>query len=315
MSFHTRDHLSSPPLPQETSLSDYTVDSNTTFVETPATAPTPGSPVHHRPGYRRITSLNDQDTAYHGPEYSPHRRENSHGHGLGIKNLKPLPSAPPRARSNYVTPASADPLLSPPPMQSQRGYRPLDNDPLPEGNEPWDENASRNEPFQPFVADSETESLRNQTPAATVQSFESPGTLELAIFRSFPHPPPQARKMLLWEDHSSLPILDPAYCSQPSTKVPANVRYFCRTRVPSQTKIASWERQLARCIRHDPFGLLYLAVRSLAWDCNCQAPVWPWDHQHWKDAACNSISGGRRHCEKHRVVFRDRLRHFSRASP
>lgn len=178
MTFHAGRAIPSLPLHQEASdISDYTVDSTSTFVDSPpATVPTPGSPVHHRPGYRRVASLSGQDTAYHGPERSPNRLEDLHEQGLGIKNLKPLPSASPGGRSSPSTPASGNPLLSPQTTRLQNAYRSWDDDPLSEGNEDWDENVPRIQPFQPFVADAETESLRKHTPAPTVESFEPPGT-------------------------------------------------------------------------------------------------------------------------------------------
>lgn len=178
MSFHTTQAVPSLPLHQEASdLSDYTVDSTSTFVDSsPATAPTPGSPVHHRLGYRRIASLSGQDTAYYGPERSLNRVEDSHEHGLGIKNLKPLPSASPGGRSSPSTPASANPLLSPQTTQSQNAHRSWDDNSLREGNEDWEEDVPRTDPFQPFVADAETEGLRKHTPAPTAESFEPPGT-------------------------------------------------------------------------------------------------------------------------------------------
>ncbi|KAI4197897.1 MAG: hypothetical protein LQ350_005656 [Teloschistes chrysophthalmus] len=161
MSIPPRKPISTPTLRQQPSnLSDFTVDSTSTFVDTPATAPTPGSPVHHRPGYQRLGSLNEQDTAYHG-------RQISQEHGLGITNLNSLPSSLPQARSTPGAPASANPLLSPPLLKSQIGYKRLDDDPIQEGDEGWEHDASQNEPFQPFRADSETESLRKQAPAPT----------------------------------------------------------------------------------------------------------------------------------------------------
>ncbi|KAL8764724.1 MAG: hypothetical protein Q9194_006878 [Teloschistes cf. exilis] len=161
MSIPPRKPISTPTLRQQTSnLSDFTVNSTSTFVDTPATAPIPGSPVHHRPGYQRLGSLNEQDIAYHG-------RQISQEHGLGIANLNSLPSSPPQARSTPSAPASANPLLSPPLLKSQTGYKRLDDDPIQEGDEGWEQGASQNEPFQPFRADSETESLRKQAPAPT----------------------------------------------------------------------------------------------------------------------------------------------------
>lgn len=155
-------------------LSDYTADSTTTYVNTPSTAPTPGSPVHHRTGYRRLASFNDQDTAYHGPQHSPKPSRNLQEHGLGIKNLKPLPSPSRAGLGSPETPGSRNALLSPPLVQSRREYKPVD-DQTREDNGDWDDYTSRADSFQPFVADSETERLHRQTTAPTVQSFEPLG--------------------------------------------------------------------------------------------------------------------------------------------
>ncbi|KAL8718600.1 MAG: hypothetical protein Q9225_004285 [Loekoesia sp. 1 TL-2023] len=181
------DDISSPSLRQETSnLSDYTVDSTSTFVNTPTTAPTPGSPVHHRTGYRRLASFSDQDTAYHGSEISPPSHKKLQEHGLGIKNLKPLPSAASPGHSNPDTPASASPLLSPPLLQSRRKYKPLQS-PVTEGPGDWEEYTPRSEPYQPFVADSETENLRQQTTAPTIQSIEPSGTNRISFVYRISH--------------------------------------------------------------------------------------------------------------------------------
>ncbi|KAL8766624.1 MAG: hypothetical protein Q9209_006641 [Squamulea sp. 1 TL-2023] len=168
----------SPLLPQETSnLSDYTVDSNTTFIDTPATGPSPGSPVHHRSGYRRVASFNDQGTASHGFEDVIQPSGSTRGHGLGIKNLEALPSSSPGDSSAFSTPASTNALLSPPfarsppSAQPQTKYRQFE-DPIRESRDTWQDNGPGAEPYQPFTADSETESLRKANHAPTVQSSE-----------------------------------------------------------------------------------------------------------------------------------------------
>ncbi|KAL8943583.1 MAG: hypothetical protein Q9211_000937 [Gyalolechia sp. 1 TL-2023] len=178
------EHIPSLPLRQQTpNLSDYTLDSTTTVVSTPSTAPTPGSPVHHRTSYRRIASFNDQDTAYYGPEPSPRPGRDAQEHGLGIKNLKPLPSASAAEHSSPETATSANPLLSPPLLQSRREYKPLEAT-ITEGDGGWGEYAAKSDPYYPFVADSETENLRNQTTAPTVQSFEPSGTETIFFYPS-----------------------------------------------------------------------------------------------------------------------------------
>lgn len=168
----------SPPIPHETSnLSDYTVDSNTTFYYTPTTVPSPGSPVHHRAGYRRVASFNDQETAYHGPEDPGKRPATIQVGRLGIKNLKPLPASSPGESIVFASPPSNSALLSPPfarsppPLQSQTSYRQLE-DPIREEHGDWQDDGPATEYYQPFTADLETESLRTTTHAPTVQSLE-----------------------------------------------------------------------------------------------------------------------------------------------
>lgn len=163
-----------PLLRQETSnLSDYTVDSTSTFVNTPSPAATPGS-VHHRTGYRRLASFNNADTAYHGPRHSPSSSQTLQEYGLGIKNLKPMPSPSPAGLSSSDAPSSANPLLSPPLLQSRSEHKQVDRERESDGD--WDDYTSRPDPYQPFVASAETEQLRNQTTAPTAQSLDPQGT-------------------------------------------------------------------------------------------------------------------------------------------
>lgn len=163
---------------KETSnASDYTVDSTPTFIETPEIGFTPDSSVQQRPGYRRVASLGEQDTTYHSPEHWPQSSEGSCGNGLGINNLQRLSSALPGGGSPPATPGSSNPLLSPQAAHSQRAYRPPDHDPMSVGNKAWMDDASSTDPFQPFIANSETETLQKQTTTPTGLSFEPSGTL------------------------------------------------------------------------------------------------------------------------------------------
>ena len=175
MSHKARKDPSSPPLCQETSnLSDYTVDSASTVVNTPSSIHTPGSPIHHRTSYRRLASFNDQDTAYHGSDNLPKPSESPREYGLGIKNLKPLSMPLQTAVSSPSTASSIHPLSYPPLTQSRPEYQ-LFSDPSKEDHGDWVDYPSEADPSQPFVADPETECLRNQTTAPAVQSFEPTG--------------------------------------------------------------------------------------------------------------------------------------------
>ena len=183
MSYKARKDPSSPPLPQETSnLSDYTVDSASTVVNTPSSVHTPGSPIHHRTSYRRLASFNDQDTAYYGSDNLPKPSESPKEYGLGIKNLKPLSMPSQTALSSPSTASSVHPLSYPPLIQSRRDYQ-LVSDPSKEDNGEWVDYPSEADPSQPFVADSETEGLRNQTTAPAAQNYEPTGMSVLYFFR------------------------------------------------------------------------------------------------------------------------------------
>ncbi|KAL8972230.1 MAG: hypothetical protein Q9197_002873 [Variospora fuerteventurae] len=160
-----------PPLREQPSnASDYTVDSTSSFVNTPTIAFTPDSPVHHRTGYRRVASFNNQDTAYHGPDH-PLKPSREQEHGLGIKNLKALPSSSQASLSGPDAPASAKPLLFPPFVQPRREYKPA-GEQIREENGNWD--GYTTDPYQFSVASSESQHLREQTTAPTGQSFEPP---------------------------------------------------------------------------------------------------------------------------------------------
>ena len=175
MSYKARNHPSNPPLRQETSnLSDYTVDSTSTVVNTPSSVHTPGSPIHHRTSYRRLASSNDHDTAYHGLDNPPKPSESLQEYGLGIKKLKALSMPSHTALSSPSTPPSVHPLSYPPLIQSRRDYQLL-SDPNKEDNGEWVDYPSEADSRQPFVADSENEGLRNQTTAPAVQDFELTG--------------------------------------------------------------------------------------------------------------------------------------------
>ncbi|KAL8949757.1 MAG: hypothetical protein Q9222_004156 [Ikaeria aurantiellina] len=167
---HQRDRSPrSPPLPPDSStFSDYTTDSTSTYVDTPGL--TPGSPIHHRAGYSRVASFNDQDSAYYGPDGAFDQRKSSEGQGLGIKNSNPLPSASPTGKRSRGASILNDVLLSPPSSQVRKGHVGMEK-PILEGHEGWKEDdISKPEPHEAFVAGPETESLHKQAATLTKQS-------------------------------------------------------------------------------------------------------------------------------------------------
>lgn len=183
--------------------SDYSLDS------TPTIAASPESPVHHRPGYHRITSLNEVDTSYRRPGVDisggdtqlepvsslavPHKGfgQSSQGRGLGIGNVDtPRLSSVSRvavgSKSSPSPPPSADPLLSPSSTRVGRDFRGLethseDDEPDYGGHRRNDSNPAV---FEPFTASSDQERLHRKTPSGTethIGSLERSGRITQLI--------------------------------------------------------------------------------------------------------------------------------------
>lgn len=162
--------------PERSNVSDYSLDSTPTVVASPT------SPVHHRPGYQRISSLAEEDTAYRGAEAtsSPSNnrernpREGSHEHGLAIENVhtQPRMSIQRVGKSSPMTPAtpgSIDPLLSPSSSRTGGDLRGMKSH-FEEVEEDEEDHGLRhgrsNSSFcKPFAADSEHETLHKRNPS------------------------------------------------------------------------------------------------------------------------------------------------------
>ena len=173
-----------PSLRQEPSnLSDYSVDSNSTVVGSPP------SPIQHRVGYRRVSSLGGRDFSYMGAGASHQEVDNVRGdsyvRGLGIENMKSARQAsiqrvPVGSKTEPNTPQPADPLLSPP--SNQRGQSIAPNVDHQTQYDP--ENFSFNRfstpsLFQPFSAGSESESLHKKNLSPSIRSYEPLGKCRL----------------------------------------------------------------------------------------------------------------------------------------
>lgn len=191
--------------------SDYSLDSSSTI------AASPGSPVHYRPGYHRITSLNEVDTSYKrlGSEVPTSERDDqlesspsfgiaaqdfegsSHGHGLGIGNVETRrPQSIPRAvlgGNNNPSPLAADPLLSPSSTRIGRDSPGLDRrfkeDELDHGER--GPNESNPAVYEPFTASSDHERLHGNslsTPEVRFTALERSGRMcPLIIFFQIIH--------------------------------------------------------------------------------------------------------------------------------
>lgn len=177
------DESSEDRLPDQ-KRSDYSLDSSSTITASPA------SPVQHRPGYCRITSLNEIDTSYRRAEVDTSEKDDqlessssfgmarkgfglsSQSRGLGIGNVdtqrpRSMSRVPLGSKSTPSPPPSADPLLSPPATRGGRGsqgmqmqFEDAETDHRSHGR-----NGSRSSVFEPFTASSEHERLHGMTPS------------------------------------------------------------------------------------------------------------------------------------------------------
>lgn len=179
--------------------SDYSLDSSTTI------GASPGSPVHYRPGYHRITSLNEVDTSYKRSGSEVHNSERDHqlelpssfgiaakdfegssqGHGLGIGNVETrrsqsISQAALDSNNNRGTPLFADPLLSPSSTRIGRDSQGLDR--RFKEDEPDHGERGRNESntavYEPFTASSDRERLHGNslsTPEVRFTALERSG--------------------------------------------------------------------------------------------------------------------------------------------
>ncbi len=167
-----------PTLRHEPSnMSDYSVDSNSTIVGSPP------SPIQHRAGYRRVPSVGGGDFSYKGAGISHHDDDNTGGksYGLGIENVDnaqqaSVQKAPSGSKSEANTPKSTDTLLSPPSAQFGLSYSRSvdrrtqgDQEDFSFGHFPTPSSS------QPFLADSEFESLKKKTASASLRSCDPSG--------------------------------------------------------------------------------------------------------------------------------------------
>ena len=167
--------------------SDHSIDSTPTVVS-------PGSPVHHRPGYHRITSLNEVDTSYKRAEGDSSDRDaqlessssfgiagnsfrSSQERGLGIVETR----RPVAVGSMDIprTPLLGDPLLSPSSTRVGRNSphveRHFENEEIHYGDQ--GRNGSNSAVFEPFTASSSHERLYRNTLSATETHVEPFGRL------------------------------------------------------------------------------------------------------------------------------------------
>jgi hypothetical protein len=168
-----------PTLRHESSIvSDYSVDSSSTVVGSPP------SPIQHRAGYRRVSSVGGVDFSYKGAETS-YREGNvearSYARGLGIENVNSVQQAsvqraPSSNRREAHTPKSTDTLLSPPSAQLGLSYtRDTDERAHDDYQDFSFSQFSTPSLPQPFSADSEFESLNKKNASPSLRPHDSSG--------------------------------------------------------------------------------------------------------------------------------------------
>lgn len=181
--------------------SDYSLDSSSTITASPA------SPIQHRPGYHRITSLNEVDTSYSRAEVDTSEKDDqlessssigiarkglgqsSQRRGLGIGNVdtqrpQSMSRVPLGSKSTPSPPPSADPLLSPSITRGGRGSQGMQMqfDDAETDHSSHGRNGSKSSVFEPFTAGSDHERLRGMTPS-TAEIPPSGTIIQLIIFR------------------------------------------------------------------------------------------------------------------------------------
>lgn len=155
----------STPLRQlSSSISDASFGSNSTFVATPS------SPTFHRSGYRRVSSVFEEN--HPQPASSKSDPSGDEGQGLGISNLgtqetSSVHRVPVGSKESSSIPGSADPLLSPTSAKlggkingNGEGHHQKGED-----DDPY--NISAPSPYQPFTVNSESQRLHNKSPSGT----------------------------------------------------------------------------------------------------------------------------------------------------
>lgn len=165
---------------ERSNVSDYSLESTPTVVASPT------SPAYHRPGYTRISSLAEEETAYRGAaadtssnSQGKDSREDTYEHGLAIENLSTqrrtsLQQSGVKSKAGSVSPAFVDPLLSPSSSRAGKKYRILESHLEDDEEDQGDlgHGRSRASLFEPFTAESEQETLHRKTPSG---SYEPPG--------------------------------------------------------------------------------------------------------------------------------------------
>ena len=168
---HHEPDAHTPLKPEDTTPSDFTADSASTFVASPA-QPTS---VHHRQAYHRVPTMQEEDMSYHGAVAV------DEANGLGIQNVKSNTQGPSievsfSGDNSPAAPGSAGFLLSPSfSRSSKKKYTPLGDTPEDEEGGFDTNNRSRSPSlYQPFTADSETDGLRRALPRTSTLSPYGP---------------------------------------------------------------------------------------------------------------------------------------------
>ena len=151
------------------------------------------SSVHHRPGYQRVTSAQEEDTSYKGSSYHEEDVGDGSVHGLRIEfpehdnNRLSFGASIDKPKSSPEVPGSAEFLLSPNSARSMRKSYPMDDSPeLDDRFSSYGRSTPSSSLYSPYTADTDDERLRKGR-ASTSTSCEPPRGPDEPVCKTHQH--------------------------------------------------------------------------------------------------------------------------------
>ena len=248
---------------------------------------------HHRPGYQRISSAQEEDTAFQDsrPTGVSELPEDDSVHGLKIRFSDHDEEALAFNGSPNPQPGSGDYLLSPLSARSSKhgrhaslgGTSPYADDTSSFGRS---SQSSMSRLEKPFTADPEDEQLFVQKSRSSVQSFDTSGARY--VFSLFPFQPNfEAVKQTL---------TDSSISSQP-----------WRATMQDSASFPSSSKRLPFGYHPCSFCLLNRLLRHMAWGSFSKTPLWEIRYGTWPSSAVHGITADSWLRQAYRVVIRDSL--------
>lgn len=277
-----------PTLRHESSIvSDYSVDSSSTVIGSPP------SPIQHRAGYRRVSSMGGFESSHKGAEASYREgsdESRSYTRGLGIDNLNgaqqaSVQRAPSGSKREARTPNSTDTLLSPPSAQFGLSYtRNIDERAHDDSQDFSFSQFSTPSLSQPFSADSEFESLNKKNASPSLRPHDASGMW--TVFYSSRYL--QHRTVSCAGKWQRLILL---------TSI--SLRFRLRILLQRRFETNGWPQELVFWV-DSVLVTLFNRILRLMVRCRVdQTALWSTYHNQWQPALFDSVSAMRRFCQNH----------------